>query len=80
MRILGVVALVATFLTTTAVAESAEAQLAAILPTCAVRNVWPPFWYEMKTDLVKAGMHGHGHDAYIVCSHRSNMSVHGYEL
>ncbi|KAJ5548958.1 hypothetical protein N7513_006192 [Penicillium frequentans] len=36
MRILGVVALVATFLTTTAVAESAEAQLAAILPTCAL--------------------------------------------
>lgn len=36
MRFLGVVALVATIFTATAIAESAQAQLAAILPTCAV--------------------------------------------
>jgi len=36
MRFLGLVALVATIFTATVIAESAQAQLAAILPTCAV--------------------------------------------
>lgn len=62
MRVLCVVALVATFFTTTVIAESAPAQLAAILPTCAVWNTSPPFdvkyrnWYLLKLECMASSM------------------------